>query len=311
MNISYFWEFVVLARTRHYSEAADQLFLSQSALSKHIKSMETALGAPLFERTSRRVKLTEFGEMMLPYAQSISRLEHDYELSVQQFLHPEDAPLKVGSIPSIAHYSITNILLQFREEHPTIRLIVDEVDTLECLDRLLNREYELIVFRDSDRYLEHDPEKVSRMVVVPLLEDELMAVLPGDHPLADEESVELSQLADERFALIRHETLPFNISIRACQEAGFTPRIVFDTHNLETILDMVRKGNCVSLLFKSLANFPYNLDFGDRPPFKAIPVRPEIKTTVCLAYRKGERLSPAANHFLGYWMELLSDSKQA
>ena len=68
MEISYFNEFVILAETRNYWAASERLYIGQSSLSKHIKTLESQLGAPLFDRTSRKVELTEFGAKMLPYA---------------------------------------------------------------------------------------------------------------------------------------------------------------------------------------------------------------------------------------------------
>ena len=66
MNLDNFKEFLILAATKNYSEAADRLYISQSALTKHIQQMEKDLGVQLFARNSRRVTLTEFGRILLP-----------------------------------------------------------------------------------------------------------------------------------------------------------------------------------------------------------------------------------------------------
>ena len=76
MDIEYFREFVILAETKNFWAASERLYIGQSSLSKHIKTLERDLGAPLFERTSRKVELTEFGKLMLPYAQSLGRLQY-------------------------------------------------------------------------------------------------------------------------------------------------------------------------------------------------------------------------------------------
>lgn len=78
MDINFFREFAVLARTGSYSEAAKQLFLSQPSLSKHIKSAELELGQPLFRRTTRRIELTPFGAALLPCAEQIAALQDEY-----------------------------------------------------------------------------------------------------------------------------------------------------------------------------------------------------------------------------------------
>lgn len=79
MEIGYFREFVVLAETQNYWAASERLFIGQSSLSKHIKTLEKQLGAPLFDRTSRKVALTEFGRLMLPYAKAVASLQFEYE----------------------------------------------------------------------------------------------------------------------------------------------------------------------------------------------------------------------------------------
>ena len=300
LNINYFKEFVILAETCNYWAASERLFIGQSSLSKHIKTLEKDLGAPLFSRTSRKVELTDFGKLILPYAQSVSKLQYDYETAAFNYLHSESEPLNIASIPVLAHYNITDILIQFQLNHPTVQINIQEADTLVVREQLLERKCNIAIFRDSTDYLEHNPDKESRLVKIPYCSDRLMAVLPTDHPLAGEEQIELPQLSDEYFTLLQQETMPYALCMRACREAGFTPQVVFTSHNLEAILDMVRKGSCVSLLFTNHVSFPHHAVFGDNPPFVAVPIAPEIQTTVCLAYLKGETLSTAASHFIDY-----------
>lgn len=167
----------------------------------------------------------------------------------------------------------------------------------------MERKCNIAFFRDSTAYLEHDAEKEAQLVKIPYRKDRLVAVLPSDHPLANEEQIALPQLATEYFAFIQQDTMPYELCMRACQEAGFVPQVVFTSHSLEAILDMVRKGSCVSLLFTNHVAFPHNIQFGEigeTPPFVSIPVTPEIWTTVYLAHLKGEKLSAAATHFIDY-----------
>lgn len=303
MDIAYFKEFVVLAETCNYWSAAERLFIGQSSLSKHIKNLEKQLGAPLFARTSRKVELSEFGKLMLPYAQSVAKLQYEYESAAYTYLNREDEPLNIATIPVIAHYNITDILIKFQRNHPTVKVNVQEADTLVVREMLLERKCNIAFFRDSTAYMEHNAEKEARLVKIPYRKDRLVAVLPSDHPLAKEKQIALPQLAAEHFAFIQHDTMPYELCMRACQEAGFVPQVVFTSHNLEAILDMVRKGSCVSLLFTNHVAFPYNIHFGEigqTPPFAAIPVTPEIWTTVYMASLKGEKLSAAATHFIDY-----------
>ncbi|MCD8334323.1 MAG: LysR family transcriptional regulator [Clostridiales bacterium] len=300
MEISYFREFAVLAETKNFWAAADRLFIGQSSLSKHIKTLENQLGEALFVRTSRKVELTPFGQVMLPYAQSIAKLQYEYEAAAFNFLNRETAPLEIATIPVMAHYGLIDALMQFKQDHPTVQVNIHEADTLVAREMLLDRTCELAIIRESETYMEHDPEKERRLVKLPFARDRLLAVLPPDHPLCSAESIELSQLADENFALIPPGTLPYNLCVRACQEANFLPNVIFTSNNLEAILDTVRRGSCVALLFSHHMNFPHQVDFGDTPPFVSVPITPSIKTTLFLCYRKGEPLSAAAAYFIEY-----------
>lgn len=300
MEISYFREFVVLAETQNYWAASERLFIGQSSLSKHIKTLERQLGAPLFDRSSRRVALTEFGRLMLPYAQKVASLQYEYEAAAFNYRETGGETLRLASIPVIAHYNITDILVRFQLDFPTVEVQLQEADSIEVREWLLECKCDLCFYRDSPVYFEHDPDKEAQMVKIPYWQDRLVAVLPRDHPLAGQTRLELGQLADEVFALIKKDTMPYNLCIRACREAGFAPQVVFTSHSLEAILDMVTKGSCVALLFANHVAFPHPAGKGPDTPFVAVPVAPEISTTIYLAYRKGAPLSEAATHFVDY-----------
>lgn len=310
MDIGYFKEFVILAETKNFWAASERLYIGQSSLSKHIKSLERELGAPLFTRTSRKVELTEFGELMLPYAQSMAKMQYEYESAAFNYLHAENDPLNIATIPVIAHYNITDILIRFRQDFPNVKVNIQEGDTMEIRELLFGRKTSIAIYRDSPAYLEHDPDKETLLAKIPYCQDPLVAVLPSGHPLANEEQVELKMLQEESFALIHEDTMPYMLCMRVCREAGFTPNVVFTSHNLEAVLDMVTKGQCVALLFANHVDFPHEHDFGENLPFAVVPITPEIQTTIYLAHLKHQELSPAAAHFLKYCTAISSMQDQ-
>ncbi len=153
MEISYFNEFVILAETRNYWAAAERLYIGQSSLSKHIKTLETQLGAPLFDRTSRKVELTEFGAKMLPYAQSISRLQFQYEAAAADYLNGETDQLVIGSIPALASYNIVDILVRYQLDFPSVQVQTREADTMKVRKWLFEPSVDVAFYRDSVAYL--------------------------------------------------------------------------------------------------------------------------------------------------------------
>ena len=289
MEISYFREFVVLAETCSYWETAERTYVSTSALSKHIKALEAYLGAPLFHRTSRRVELTEFGRRMLPYAQTIAKAHADCEAAAQSYLGQETGTLELAVLPDMSHYGITEILLRYRQDHPGIEVNLQEVDTRIGKMLLESGKCDLALIREQNT-----PED-AKFQYFPLTEDRLVAVLPASHPCAGMEVLPLEMLSSESFALFRKDTLPYQLCLDACREAGFLPKVLLSTRNLEMILDLVRKGSCVALVFEGHIRV-----YRENPSYVVIPVAPEFVTTVGICSRRGEELSPAASYFLEY-----------
>lgn len=298
ISISYFREFVVLANTQSYWAAAEQLFIGESSLSKHIKQMEKQLGASLFIRNCKKVELTDFGKKLLPYAQSIAKLQTDYEAMTYNYLCNGTETLNIALIPVIPHYKLTHILLQLKNDFPAVQINITEADTIQIREMLIERKCDIGIYRDSPLYLEHNPDKEIQMVKIPFCEDSLVAVLPLDHPLAGADSIELHQLARENFVLIKKGSMPYLLAIRACREAGFTPHVVFTSHNLEAVLDMVAKGKCISLLFANHVKFARDVPSRGDDLFAAVPIAPAILTTLYISYLKDTVLSDAAARFI-------------
>lgn len=301
MNIQYFKEFVVLAETRNYWEAAERLYLNQSTLSKHIKSMENDLGVPLFERTTRSVELTEFGSALLPYAKSIVQIQFEYSAMLLQKKSYQDNLITIGTIPSMAQYNITNLLLNFQKAHPESTPKVIEEDSTVLKKMLLRKKCELAFIREAKDMLEDEYFNENTVERIPYLSDQLVAVLPNDHPLSRFSEIGLRQLQNEKLCFLKENTLLYDLCRFACQEASFIPNIVFDSHHLDSILDMVTNGGCIGLLTDQHAKYPLAAGADTPLPFCTVKIVPPITTQISLYYLKTERLSNAARQFVEYF----------
>lgn len=246
MDISRFGEFVILAQSRTFMEAADLLFMSQSTLSKHIMGMERELGCRLFDRTTRHVTLTEQGRTLLPYARKIAALEHRYTAELADV---DDEPLEsitVGSIPIMAPYGITDAVVDFQRANPSYSVEIFEGESDLLKQKLLREEIELAFIRDSGA---NEPE----FKKIPFTTDELVAVLSADHPLASRDNVDLIALADENFLLLPDGFFVNDLARSCCEQAGFSPRITFTGKRAENIISLVGRGAGVSLLMRAPA----------------------------------------------------------
>ena len=300
MNIEYIQEFVCLAETKNFWEASERLFMNQSTLSKHIKALESELGVVLFTRTTRRVELTSYGQAYLPYAKSISRTEFEANAAIKRLQNIENGLLTIGTIPAMPQYHITQFIASFQKEYPEATVRVTEDDSKNLPEYLTNETCELIFYREDKHSFEENFLNNQRIVRVPYITDKMVALMPKTHPLAKEASVNLQQLKDEQFCFIKEGSLMYEMAMSACQNAGFIPNIIFTSHRIDSILDMVTNQDCVALLMDQHITLPDNGPIQQNTPWVTIPIKPEIQSQISLCYRSDKPLSAAAQQFVDF-----------
>ena len=285
MEINYLKEFVVLAQTSNFLEAAHILYSSQSTLSKHIKKMETELGVPLFARTTRKVRISKYGQLLLPYAKQIVELQDRYTTAIQSCREDDRHTLTIGSIYGLAQYKITNVLVKFKNNHPQVTLNVLQDSTGELTEMLRRRKCELAIIRDIE---DEDDE----FIKLPFITDTIVAVLPINHRFANQKTIPLQLLADENFLLTVEGTLPHQLSMKAFKRSGIEPRVTYNDPEAENLVDLVAKGMGVSLLLKQIVMYRPN------PKTAVVDITPGILSEINICYPKDDELSDAARRFI-------------
>lgn len=293
MNINYFKEFVILAETKNYLEAAEILFISQSSLSKHIKSMENELGVTLFDRTSRSVELTKLGEMLLPYAINIMNSQLEYTDMIRNELDDFRGQVTIGSIPAIAQYGITDLLVDYKNKFPHYVVKIFEYENHKLLESLRQKQCDLIFARDYDSVINED-----EFVKIPYLVDPMVALLPKEHPLASSGTIRLEQLREESFIQLEEDEFLLNLWQKCCHHVGFKPRVAFSCYRMDGILDLVTRNMGVSLIMANQVTHPGKSKLPHNPPWTTCKLIPEVNITVYLCYRRSKPLSKAAQHFV-------------
>ena len=214
MDIDYIHEFVVLADTGNYMEAADKLFLTQSSLTRHIQKLEADLGVLLFDRSTRHIELNKYGNLFMPYARQISQLQKEYTTTFCNELNRERGTIRIGAIPVMAQYQITDILARFQQENRNFMLDIQEADSLKLIQMLRDEEIDFAVIRESD-------DASSAFCKIPITQDTLAALMPAGHPLAVKDHIELKQLYRDSFLLLGRDTFMYSLCVRECRSAGF------------------------------------------------------------------------------------------
>ena len=300
MNTEYLKEFVVLAETRNFWEASARLYMNQSTLSKHIKALEAELGVELFHRTTRHVSLTNYGRAFLPHAQSITRAEFEASTAIQRLKNIENGLLTIGSIPSMPQYHIAQFLAEFRQQYPEAAIRITEDDPNQLPDYLINETCELIFYREDKSSFENNFLKKTQIERIPYMTDHMVALMQRTHPLADRESISLQQLKDEQFCFIKEGSLMYQMAMDACSQAGFVPDIVYTSHRIESIVDMVINQGCIGLLMDQ------HMPTSDRDMnheqmlWTTVPIAPAITSQISLCYRTDRPLSKTAQQFVDF-----------
>ncbi|MCD8337124.1 MAG: LysR family transcriptional regulator [Lachnospiraceae bacterium] len=293
MNIEYFREFIVLADCSNYLEAAERLFIGQSTLSKHIMALEKELGVPLFERTSRKAMLSKYGKLMIPYANTIVQAQYSYQSAIQNELESGRGRVTVGTIAATAKYGITGLIASFRKKYPNSSVQMFEGDPDDLASQLSERKCDVI--------FAHLPERnITSMSFekIHYLDDSLVCILPRKHPLSAQKELHLEQLKDETFIALAENTTVHQLILECCYRVGFSPKIAFLCHRVDSVLDLVTKGMGIAILTEYMTNRPEDGNFPESAPFAIAHLLPHTSVSVDLCYRKDEDLSPMAKHFV-------------
>ena len=241
--------FVVVAEELNFSRAAERLHMAQPPLSAQIKQLEDELGARLFDRLGRGVRLTEAGRLLLEEARGIFVQVDQTASMVRRAGNGEVGRLTLGFVPSATNNILPAFLRVFRQRYPDVELYLHEMKPDDLVRRMHDRRIDVSFF-----YLPFDDAILD---VRPVLREPLVVALPGGHPLTDEPEVNIRDLAEEPFVLPAHYQMPglYARVTEACRLSGFVPRAVQkEVWLMQTIVGLVAGGIGVALVPASLQN---------------------------------------------------------
>jgi LysR family hydrogen peroxide-inducible transcriptional activator len=229
-----------IADTGSFSRAAERCQVAQPSLSQQILKLEKDLGARLFDRLGRRVRLTEAGRAFLPYARSILSQREAARSSVADKCADVRGSVAVGVIPTIAPYLMPRYTTSFTRKYPDAKLRIVEEMTPVLLESLRDLSIDLAILALPLRHKD--------LKLFPLRTEPLFAVLPRNHRLAAAESLALKDLRGESFVMLRDGHCFRDLSIAACTHARVTPRIAFESGQFSSLFGMVAAGVGISLV---------------------------------------------------------------
>jgi len=235
-------QFVALSEALNFHRAAKALNISQPPLSISIRKLEQELGVTLFDRQARGVILTEAGQAALPYARKILRDVDAMGDAINATVEGMGGRLNVGFVGSAVYALLPKVVPLFRAQRPAVDLRLREATTLEIIRGVESGDLDIGVLRTPAL-------DVGDIVLEPLYREEMILLLPPNHPLRDRASIRLEDLRDEPFIGHDRTRLPnyWNLSLGAFDAAGFQPRIVEEAAHMHTLIALVESGIGVAL----------------------------------------------------------------
>lgn len=229
-----------IAETGSFSRAAERCQVAQPSLSQQVLKLEEDLGAKLFDRLGRSIRLTEAGRAFLPHARSILNQVEVARAGVADKCADVRGGVAVGVIPTIAPYLMPRYTFAFAKKYPEAKLRIVEETTPILVESLRNLSIDLAVLALPLRHKD--------LELFPLRTEPLFAALPKDHPRAGVKSLALKDLRGESFVMLRDGHCFRDLSTAACTHARVTPRIAFESDQFSSLFGMVGAGVGVSLV---------------------------------------------------------------
>lgn len=290
MNLDMIWEFIAIEKYGSFSHAADELYLSQSSLSKHMKALEHELGVTLFDRSTTKVWITPAGKQFLSFAKQVELHYKEMQENLSQFDSTISSQIRLGSIPIMSVFDISSSFVQFQTAYPSfhIELCVREQKKLRNL--LHDGEIDCALIRIDSIH----PERYD---TVPIMLDRMVLLCPNNHPYASNECMSIRCMEEQSIVSLDPQSEVYHVLMRECKKHQFTPEISFYTSSHLHLLKMVAHGLGIALLPEKLVEFP------DEYGITVIPLEEEIITTVGLVKMKDRNQHYSTNRLWEFFEE--------
>lgn len=246
--------FISVAEHLNFTKAAEHYYISQTAISQQIKSLEQDLGVKLFYRDNRNVRLTPAGKVLYKEAKFLVAKAEEAKLKTIKADSGIEGSLKIGFLGPNEKEFLPNLLRKFKSDYPGIEVTLFQ-DNMGKLHEALN--HELLDLAFTTTYGLNLLPDISKKT---LLIEPWCAIVSRNHPLANESTIRRSVLANESFICLDREeaSSAFDALIQRCIDCGFSPKIVCTCRSMEALLMMVEAEIGIALFRRSIENYAHN-----------------------------------------------------
>lgn len=278
--------FLEAGKQKNITKAAESLHISQPALSKMIKSLETELGIPLFIRNNKTNELTDGGSVVMDYAQKIVGIVEEMSTTLNDLTNLSRGQLHIGLPPIIGSLFFPQVMAKYHRQFPNVHINITEYGGARVAKSVEEGEFELGI-----AVLPIDNQTFD---VYPIVEEEMKLLVPITHPFASREVINLSELKNEEFIFYSEEFALHQIMREEFINQGFEPRILFKSSQWDLMSEMVAANLGVTALPESICDRVFNKDI------KIIQLHPNILWKLVVITKKGRYLSYAARRFIDF-----------
>jgi DNA-binding transcriptional LysR family regulator len=242
MELRHLRYYVALANELHFRRAAEELHITQPALSLQIRLLEEELGVQLLRRTKREVRLTSAGAVFLQHARGLLSDAESAVLAAQRAQRGETGELAVSFAPDLAYELLPFVIKTYLRRWPGVRLVLREFWSVEQVGALHSRQVHLAIL--------HPPIDQRGLTIRTILRERFVAALPARHPLTKRHNVLLADLASEPWLRLPRPTSPgvADPMREIFRAGGFEPNVVEESAQISTLLGMVAAGIGVCVL---------------------------------------------------------------
>jgi len=295
INFNQFRIFYYAAKNLNFTRAAQELFISQPAVTVQIKAFEEFCGLKLFKKRGRRTWLTDEGQTLYNFAKTVITIEKEIENTLDNMRKLKQGILKIATTKAYARYFMPLMLSSFHAKYPDIKIELNEGSSLDMTRSLLDFKNEVGIIAKAGN--------VPGIRLIPFSREEMAMIVAPGHPWARRGSISLKELAAEPFIMKEVGSGTRRLVDRLYKKKLFRPNILMETSSTEFIKQLVQRGDGVSILVKAAVA----TELKEKKLATVSLKGPVQYLDVSIAYLKNQPLSLPANAFIDILKKLKPD----
>ncbi len=287
--------FIEVVKQKSFTRAASNLHLTQPTISKMVKDLEDDLGVILLDRRGRDIRLTDAGQLVMEQALQIVESFTNLSIQLEGMMDLQTGSVRIGIPPMVGSSFFSNVITEFHHSYPNITIQMEEVGSKEVLREIDNGilDFGVVLL----------PIDMETFDVFQFWKEDILLLIPANHPFASKQSVQMVDLAKESLILFREDFSLHDQVLTACNMNGFVPDVVCKSSQWDFISRMVQANLGIAFLPRTICN-QVHLD-----NVQTIPVTDfHIDWNLALIWKKGTYMSFASRELLSMARKLSNEN---